>query len=115
MAAPVSLAAQDSRRGQWVLHSWRNSRSHVAEREASEAPILSQLALGAIPSTHVVSPPRRGTWQNGALSHMFGPAMKKAKPLPHRNRRRSARHRAKLKAKNRKARLRMSRGERRYP
>jgi hypothetical protein len=41
--------------------------------------------------------------------------MKKAKPLPHRNRRRSARYRARLKAKHRKARLRQSKGERRYP
>ena len=38
--------------------------------------------------------------------------MKKAKPLPHRNRRKSARHRAKLKAKHRRARLRRSSGER---
>lgn len=41
--------------------------------------------------------------------------MKNTKPLPHRNRRRSVRRRAKLKAKHRKARLRQSRGERRYP
>ena len=40
------------------------------------------------------------------------PAMKKAKPLPHRNRRKSARHRAKLKAKHRRVRLRRSSGER---
>jgi hypothetical protein len=39
--------------------------------------------------------------------------VKKAKPLPHRNRRKSARHRAKLKAKHRRARRRMSSGERR--
>ena len=38
--------------------------------------------------------------------------MKKAKPLPHRNRRKSARHRARLKAKHRRARLRRSSGER---
>ena len=38
--------------------------------------------------------------------------MKKAKPLPHRNRKKSARHRAKLKAKHRRARLRRSSGER---
>lgn len=41
--------------------------------------------------------------------------MKKAKPLPHRNRKRSARHRAKLRAKNRKQRLRQSRGEKSRP
>jgi hypothetical protein len=45
---------------------------------------------------------------------MFRPAMKKSTKLPHRNRRRSVRHRAKLKAKLRRARLRQSRGERRY-
>jgi hypothetical protein len=39
--------------------------------------------------------------------------VKKAKPLPHRNRRKSARHRAKLKAKFRRARLNKSKGERR--
>ena len=39
--------------------------------------------------------------------------MKKAKPLPHRNRSRSARYRAALKAKHRRARLRKSSGERR--
>jgi len=38
--------------------------------------------------------------------------MKKAQPLPHRNRAKSARHRAKLKAKHRRARRRQSRGER---
>jgi hypothetical protein len=38
--------------------------------------------------------------------------VKKAKPLPHRNRRKSARYRARLKAKHRRARLRKSRGER---
>ncbi|MDB4433369.1 hypothetical protein N9166_01395 [bacterium] len=38
--------------------------------------------------------------------------MKKCQPLPHRNRRRSARHRAKLKAKHRRTRLRKSSGER---
>ena len=38
--------------------------------------------------------------------------MKKAKALPHRNRRKSARHRAALKAKHRRARLRRSSGER---
>jgi len=38
--------------------------------------------------------------------------MKKAKPLPHRNRGKSARHRAGLKAKHRRARRRQSRGER---
>ena len=41
--------------------------------------------------------------------------MKKTKLSPHRNRRVSARRRAKLKAKHRKARLWQSRGERRYP
>jgi hypothetical protein len=39
--------------------------------------------------------------------------VKKAKPLPHRNRSKSARHRAKLKAKHRRARLNKSKGERR--
>ena len=38
--------------------------------------------------------------------------MKKAKPLPHRNRRKTARYRAKLKAKHRRARKRMTSGER---
>ncbi len=38
--------------------------------------------------------------------------MKKAKKLPHRNRKRSARYRARLKAKHRRARLRRSSGER---
>ena len=38
--------------------------------------------------------------------------MKKAKPLPHRNRKKSARHRAKLKAKHRRARLTKTKGER---
>lgn len=38
--------------------------------------------------------------------------MKKAKPLPHRNRKKSARHRAKLKAKFRRKRLSRSKGER---
>jgi hypothetical protein len=38
--------------------------------------------------------------------------VKKAKPLPHRNRRKSARHRARLKAKHRRVRLRRSSGER---
>ena len=38
--------------------------------------------------------------------------VKKAKPLPHRNRSKTARHRAKLKAKNRRTRLRRSSGER---
>jgi hypothetical protein len=40
--------------------------------------------------------------------------MKKAKPLPHRNRRKSARRHAKLKAKFRRVRLRKSKGERKY-
>jgi hypothetical protein len=40
--------------------------------------------------------------------------VKKAKTLPHRNRSKSARHRAKLKAKHRRARKRMSSGERKY-
>lgn len=39
--------------------------------------------------------------------------MKKAKPLPHRNRAKSARFRAKHKAKLRRARLRRSSGNRR--
>jgi len=38
--------------------------------------------------------------------------VKKSKPLPHRNRSRSARHRGKLKAKHRRTRLRRSSGER---
>jgi hypothetical protein len=38
--------------------------------------------------------------------------VKKAKPLPHRNRGKSVRHRARLKAKLRRARRRQSRGER---
>ncbi len=38
--------------------------------------------------------------------------MKKAKPLPHRNRGKSARFRAKRKAKLRRVRLRQSRGDR---
>jgi hypothetical protein len=38
--------------------------------------------------------------------------VKKAKPLPHRNRRKSARYRAKLKAKFRRARRRMTKGQR---
>ena len=38
--------------------------------------------------------------------------MKKAKKLPHRNRSKSARHRASLKAKHRRRRLRQSSGER---
>ena len=48
----------------------------------------------------------------GASPHAGEPAVKKAKPLPHRNRGKSARHRAKLKAKHRRARLRSSSGER---
>jgi hypothetical protein len=38
--------------------------------------------------------------------------VKKAKPLPHRNRGKSSRYRAKLKAKHRRSRLRSSKGER---
>jgi hypothetical protein len=38
--------------------------------------------------------------------------VKKAKPLPHRNRSKSSRHRAALKAKHRRVRLRRSSGER---
>lgn len=38
--------------------------------------------------------------------------MKKARTLPHRNRSKSARHRAKLKAKHRRARRRVSSGHR---
>jgi len=38
--------------------------------------------------------------------------MRKSTKLPHRNRSRSARHRAKLKAKHRRTRLRRSSGER---
>ncbi len=40
------------------------------------------------------------------------PIVKKAKPLPHRNRSKTRRYRAKLKAKHRRVRLRRSRGER---
>ena len=39
--------------------------------------------------------------------------VKKSKPLPHRNRGKSSRRRAKLKAKHRRTRLRRSSGERR--
>jgi hypothetical protein len=39
-------------------------------------------------------------------------SVKKAKALPHRNRGKSARHRAKLKRKHQRARLRKSSGER---
>jgi len=42
---------------------------------------------------------------------MLRSAMKKSTKLPHRNRKKSARHRARLRAKSRKARLRQSRGE----
>ena len=38
--------------------------------------------------------------------------MKKAKPLPHRNRGKTSRYRAKLKAKHRRTRLRRSSGSR---
>jgi hypothetical protein len=38
--------------------------------------------------------------------------VKKAKPLPHRNRRKSARSNAKKKAKHKRVRLRRSKGER---
>jgi hypothetical protein len=38
--------------------------------------------------------------------------VKKAKPLPHRNRGKTARHRAKLKSKHQRTRLRKSSGER---
>lgn len=38
--------------------------------------------------------------------------MKKSTKLPHRNRNKSARHRSKLKAKHRRARLRRSSGQR---
>ncbi len=41
--------------------------------------------------------------------------MKKSKPLPHRNRRKTARYRAKLKSKHRKSRRQKTRGERIYP
>ena len=39
-------------------------------------------------------------------------SMKKAKPLPHRNRSKSARHRAKLKAKHKRVRRRVTKGNR---
>ena len=42
----------------------------------------------------------------------FARPVKKAKPLPHRNRGKSSRHRAKLKAKHRRVRLRRSSGQR---
>ena len=42
----------------------------------------------------------------------LGPIVKKAKPLPHRNRSKTGRYRAKLKAKHRRVRLRRSKGER---
>lgn len=42
----------------------------------------------------------------------IGGTVKKAKPLPHRNRGKSARHRSKLKAKRKRMRLRKSSGER---
>ncbi len=38
--------------------------------------------------------------------------MKKSKPLPHRNRGKTARHRAKLKKKHQRVRMRKSSGER---
>ena len=40
--------------------------------------------------------------------------MKKSTKLPHRNRKKSARHRAKLKSKLKKAHLRRSKGVRKY-
>ncbi len=53
---------------------------------------------------------------SGTLAYPAGPdpepIVKKAKPLPHRNRQKSSRHRAKLKAKHRRVRLRRSCGER---
>jgi len=77
-----------------------------AQQPRAQAAIPRQLALLRSPHRPLCGPHGRD---------MFGPAMKKAKPLPHRNRQRSARYRAKLKAKSRKVRLRRSRGERRYP
>jgi hypothetical protein len=47
-----------------------------------------------------------------APSSNSGGQVKKSKPLPHRNRGRSARHRSRLKAKHRRTRLRRSSGER---
>jgi hypothetical protein len=41
-----------------------------------------------------------------------GAHVKKAKKLPHRNRKKSARYRARIKAKNKRRRLRKSSGER---
>jgi hypothetical protein len=43
-----------------------------------------------------------------------GAAMRKSTTLPHRNRKKSARHRAKLKSKLKKAHLRRSKGVREY-
>jgi hypothetical protein len=40
--------------------------------------------------------------------------MKKAKSLPHRNRRKTARLRARLRAKHRRVRLRKSKGEKKF-
>ena len=40
--------------------------------------------------------------------------MRKSTKLPHRNRSKTARYRAKLKAKHRKVRLRRSKGEKKY-
>lgn len=45
---------------------------------------------------------------------MIRPVMKKAKPLPHRKRNKSARRNAKRKAKHVRRRLRQSKGERKY-
>jgi hypothetical protein len=51
------------------------------------------------------------------LAYLRAPAtsgahVKKAKQLPHRNRKKSARYRARIKAKNKRRRLRVSSGER---
>jgi len=63
-----------------------------------------------------LAPPitRPGQLRTGTESDRLRSLMKKSKTLPHRNRRKSARHRAKLKAKHRKARLRQSKGEKKY-
>ena len=56
--------------------------------------------------------PRAGPrWQGFHRAGKLRGAMKKATKLGHRNRKKSVRHRAKLKAKTRRVRLRRSRGE----
>jgi hypothetical protein len=57
---------------------------------------------------------KRGALRVGRSSHMLRRAMKKSTSLPHRNRKKSVRYRAKRKAKHRRVRLRVSKGERKY-